>query len=163
MNNVTISNGKPEDAETLAHIKQVIWLTTYQNTELGITPEDILAKDFLCKERSAKRAEHMAVDDGINFPLVARVDGQIAGYGRAVKSEENEIVTLYLLPEWQGKGIGSKLLQQLLNWLGDDSVIFGVVSYNKKATRFYEKFAFDSANQCSMTSLLFPAANIYPR
>lgn len=164
MSIITLSKGVPHDAETLAEIKQRIWLDTYQNKDLGINAQDMYDKDFLCKERIAKRAEHMQVDDGINYTLVARDGDQIVGYGRAVKgSKHNEIVTLYILPEWQNNGIGTKLLQHLLDWLGNErDVVLGVVPYNDKAIRFYEKFGFRQGKEIPHDKPVFPSGKDLP-
>lgn len=160
----TIHLAKPENAKTLAQIKERIWLGTYQNEKLGINAADIRAKDFLCQERIAKRAEHMAVNDGVNYTLIARSDDQIVGYGRAVRGEKiNKIATLYILPEWQRKGIGSKLLLQLLDWLRNDrDVMLGVVGYNTKAIRFYEKFGFKLGKKISHDEPTFPSGKDLP-
>lgn len=161
---ITIRRARSEDAEALSRIKLQIWLDTYQNMDLGISSKDIRAKDFLCKERIARRAEHMSVDDGINYTLVASTTTKIVGYGRAVKGDTwDEIVTLYVLPEWQGKGIGSKLLTDLLIWLGPDrNVTLGVVLYNKKAIRFYKKFGFQQGKQVQHGKPTFPTGKDLP-
>lgn len=161
---ITIVKAEPEDAETLAQIKQRVWLTTYQNKDLSITEEEILSKDFLCPQRIAKRAEHMGKVDGINHTLVARNGTEVAGYGRAVKGENyNEIVTLYVLPEWQGQGIGTMLIKELLTWLDDGKDIsLGVVPYNAQAIRFYKKFGFKLGNIIPHSSPVFPSGKDLP-
>jgi GNAT superfamily N-acetyltransferase len=161
---ISIAKAEPNDAEDLSRIKQCIWLNTYQNKEFGITAEDIFAKDFLCKERISKRAEHMSVVDGINYTLVAKVGPQIVGYGRAFKSKKiNEIVTLYVIPKRQGQGIGSALLKDLLRWLGDHKAVrLGVVLYNEKAIRFYEKFGFKAGNLVCHDKPTFPSGRDLP-
>ncbi|MGI8419045.1 MAG: GNAT family N-acetyltransferase [Candidatus Levyibacteriota bacterium] len=161
---ITIAKAVPQDAQTLARIKQRIWLDTYQNKELRINADDIFAKDFLCKERIAKRAEHMQVNDGINYTLVARAGEHIVGYGRAIKGDEfDEIATLYILPEWQSMGIGSDLLSHLLEWLGGNrDVKLGVVQYNLKAIRFYEKFCFTLGKKISHAELTFSSGKDLP-
>jgi GNAT superfamily N-acetyltransferase len=161
---ISITIAKSEDARTLAQIKQRIWLDTYLNEELGITADDVYAKDFLCEERIAKRAEHMSRDDGVNRTLAARIDERIVGYGRAVKGETaDEIVTLYVLPEWQGMGVGSLLLRHLLEWLGGrHPVKLGVVPYNAKAIRFYEKFGFGLGKQIPHQLPVFPSGTDLP-
>ncbi len=161
---ISIVKAIPDDAGALSRIKQCIWLDTYQNQEFGITAEDIFAKDFLCKERVAKRADHMHVVDGINHTLVAKAGPQIVGYGRVVKTKKiNEIVTLYIVPEWQGQGIGSALLKELLGWLGNHKdVRLGVVLYNEKAIHFYEKFGFKRGNAVYHDKPTFPSGRDLP-
>lgn len=48
-----------------------------------------------------------------------------------------------MLPGYQRQGIGKRLMELGLKWLGNDRDIYvNVVSYNDKAIRFYEKFGF---------------------
>ena len=68
----------------------------------------------------------------------------MVSYSSAAKSDNaNKITSVYLLPKFQGKGIGTMLLQQALDWLGNEKdVTLGVVPYNQSAIRFYEKSGF---------------------
>ena len=159
-----ITKAIASDAEALSNIKLAIWLDTYLNEELNITAEDIYAKDFLCKERIATRAAHMEVDDGINYTLVARIDTQIVGYGRVTRGDVfDEVATLYVLPQWQGMKIGTRLMRQLLSWLGDDHVVkVGVVLYNKKAIKFYQKFNFKLGEIVNHDNPVFPSGKDLP-
>lgn len=45
--------------------------------------------------------------------LVASVDGQIIGFGRIDVDAVEQVKWLYLLPEFQGVGVGSKILERL--------------------------------------------------
>jgi ribosomal protein S18 acetylase RimI-like enzyme len=50
---------------------------------------------------------------------------------------------LYVAPKFQGQGIGSKLLQSALEWLGPKKDVFlHVLSYNQNAIDLYERFGF---------------------
>lgn len=60
-------------------------------------------------------------------------------------AEFGEIVSLYLLPEYMGKGYGKILLQaaiRQLNDLGYQNIFLWVLAENKNAIHFYEKFGF---------------------
>jgi len=47
---------------------------------------------------------------------VADVDGKIVGFSMADKSN-GRLYALYILPEWEGMGIGKQLLQEAEQWL----------------------------------------------
>lgn len=55
---------------------------------------------------------------------------------------------MYVAPEAQGKGVGSKLMNQVLDWYGRDQDIYlEVVSYNQNAINFYKRFGFRRLTQ----------------
>ena len=161
---MTITEANPEDARTLAYIKQITWLTSYTNEEYGITEADVKSKEFECEKLIHNRVQHLEADRTANQTWVAREKAEIAGYCRAVKGDEfNEIVTLYLLPKWQSKGVGSRLLRRALEWLGDDKdVVLGVVQYNENAIRFYEKFGFELGERIHHDAPTFPSGKDLP-
>jgi ribosomal protein S18 acetylase RimI-like enzyme len=44
---------------------------------------------------------------------------------------------------YHGKGVGDELMTHALCWMGDQAdVTLGVIYYNERAIRFYEKFGF---------------------
>jgi ribosomal protein S18 acetylase RimI-like enzyme len=54
-----------------------------------------------------------------------------------------EIDWLIVAPEWQGKGVALRLMEQALAWLGDGvPVQLGVVHFNGRAIAFYKKLGF---------------------
>ena len=62
-----------------------------------------------------------------------------------IKQDEHEnlIQALYVLPHYQNKGVGKRLLQTALDWFGHTKeVVLNVASYNEKAIAFYRAFGF---------------------
>lgn len=58
------------------------------------------------------------------------------------------MISLYLLPEYMGKGYGKRLLETAvkeLGKLGYAEVFLWVLEENKRARRFYERFGFSPA------------------
>ncbi len=69
---------------------------------------------------------------------VCKIDNQIVGFAIADLIEEN-IWALFLLPEFEGKGIGKKLQRIMLDWYfasGKEFVWLGT-SPNTRAEKFY--------------------------
>jgi ribosomal-protein-alanine acetyltransferase len=85
----------------------------------------------------------------LNFPdffLVAEFEGKVVGYISAVLEKDCcHIYSLAVLPDFRGKGIGSSLLNELLNKLKEiniKKVFLEVKTNNMVAIKLYEKFNF---------------------
>ncbi|MFT5280588.1 MAG: ribosomal protein S18 acetylase RimI-like enzyme [Flavobacteriaceae bacterium] len=62
--------------------------------------------------------------------------------------KNNEIRAIYILPKYQGQGIGKKLLGQSFDFLkSDKDIIVHVVTYNKNAIEFYIKNGFKKTEE----------------
>jgi ribosomal protein S18 acetylase RimI-like enzyme len=109
-------------------------------------------------QRSALYRELLAKPDTVL--LLADEDGRLVGYGLAhvMPAEETwvadtwvtgprigEIESLGVLPEHRGRGIGSRLLEELdeaLREAGVTDVILGALAGNSAAIRLYERHGF---------------------
>ncbi len=88
--------------------------------------------------------------------LVAVEGGHIVGTSGFCKSrwehygKYGEIVSVYLLPEYMGKGYGSALLSRAaeeLKKLGFQDILLWVLEGNTRAKRFYEKHGFSPTEE----------------
>jgi len=152
---ITIERAVPDDAATICDIRDRAWLETYPNTELGITVDDIRInakgrRGEFVPRRIAYLKERFAKDDGTGMTtFVAKVGGKVVGYidPRIDELNRRRIGAIYVLPEAQGMGVGSKLMRQVLDLYGRDQDIFlEVVSYNQNAIDFYTRFGFEQTD-----------------
>ena len=76
--------------------------------------------------------------------LVASADGIIVGTSKLKKgAERNEMHTIYILPEFQGKGLGRALFAESLAWFDKNKDIqIDTAVYNYQAIKFYEGLGF---------------------
>lgn len=80
--------------------------------------------------------------------LIANVDGKIAAattYGPARRSDYTgmgEVYSLYVLPEFQGQGIGKQILELAMEDLEQDTIYILAASNNVHARNFYESMGF---------------------
>lgn len=61
-----------------------------------------------------------------------------------------EIISIYLLPEYIGKGCGTRLLRAAvdsLRQMGFDQIFLYVLEENQRARQFYEKFGFEPSGK----------------
>lgn len=142
----TIRSATQQDCQALGEIYCHSWKTAYRD----LLPEEFLAS--LTPEGSEPRwidsRTTLVVTDGTKPIGVTKVGpsrwDEFEGYG--------EIMTLYLLPEYQGKGFGKILLQNAIERLldlGYRRVHLWVIEDNQSARQFYESkgFSLNGAKQ----------------
>ena len=129
----TIRRARPADAGAIAKVH----VETWHNTYAGIIPDGILLG--LTEAGQARSwARHFRADPGQT--LVATDDtGTVVGFGSSGRSSsgvapyEGEVFTLYVLPDFQGQGIGRALLMALfaeLRGAGLNAALIWVLAQN---------------------------------
>lgn len=152
---IQIEKATPADAEAIMTIKRDAWRDAYINEKLSITTEDIDKKfgDIQVAIENWQRGIATETDEGQKQTFVARRDGKVVGYTSPETDDgQKRIGALYVAPGNQGNGIGTKLLQQAVDWHGRNQDIYAhVVSHNHNAVAFYEQFGFEK------TGVVIPA------
>lgn len=138
----TIRKASPGDAAVIARIYTETWRDTYA----GMIPDRILL-GMSDQRHAALWARNLRNNRRREAAIVAEDDGPgIIGFGSCgpVKEQKlgaaGEIYTLYVLPDFQGLGIGKRLLAALFKTLvdrGQDSALIWVLSQNP-ARFFYQ-------------------------
>ena len=143
---VVITSAKPDDAWNIVNVLHKTWLATYPNEELGITKEGIEEsyKESFTEENLNKLANKIAQALGNEKRLVARVGDDIVGVVTIVRNNENnQLRTIYVLPEFQGLGIGKKMWEEAKKFCDSTKdIIVQVVTYNQNTIEFYKKLGF---------------------
>ena len=154
--NIDIVTAHSDDAESICRIRDEAWIDAYPNPELGISQQDIELnargpENRFLINRLKHLKQELANPGKRDYPLfVAKQNGKVVGFVNPEIDEKGHktISQIYIEPSFQGKGLGSLLLQKALNILGtDDDIYLTVISYNQKAINFYEKFGFVKTNK----------------
>ncbi len=142
---ITISKPKPEDAEAIHNVMKTSWYETYPNKEVGVTKEDgDLSYPPEVEEKQIQVLCHRAENpNGTDISLVAKKGDRVVGFIRLKISETStDLVSLYIDPEYTGKGVGTQLWHEAYKNLQSGNPIYvEVVSYTK-AKDFYTKLGF---------------------
>ena len=143
---IEIGPATVEDVPGLQAVWHKTWLATYPNEKAGITVEDIedRYKDAYSEERMEKRREQIRNPEPGSTFLAAREGERIIGLCRVLASpDRNKLGAIYVLPGYQGKGIGRKLWKEAEKFLDLSKDTFvEVVEYNENAIGFYKKLGF---------------------
>ena len=147
---VEVREATLDDVIGLVYVQATTWIKDFQSPENGITEADLRSIDFHHKVRdwqhlilSANYRVWVAArpDEIVGF-IAARPD-EIVGFIAARKDETAaEIYEQCILPAYQRHGIGSKLLEQAISWIGQLPTTLRIISYNQKGVAFYKKHGF---------------------
>lgn len=127
-----------DDRRAVSRVYEQSWRHAYA----GIVPEDYL--DAIPCGRWAD-----VLDTPGRHSLLCIVEGEIVGTSSFSASryeqfgDAGEVISLYVLPEYAGKGYGTALLRAALaglQGLGFDEAFLWVLEDNAGARRFYERF-----------------------
>ena len=131
----------PADSrERISKIYENSWRYAYK----GIIPQDYL--DAIPEGRWVKNFDIPGWST-----MVCVENGEYIGTSSFCRSrfeqypDSGEVISIYLLPEYMGKGYGSKLLEIVMNELenqGFTEVFLWVLEENTTARQFYEKHGF---------------------
>ncbi|MEM8838539.1 MAG: GNAT family N-acetyltransferase [Pseudomonadota bacterium] len=136
---IDIHRADISEAPEIAEVHLASWRAAYR----GIIPHKAL------EQMIARRGEkwwRRAISRGTHV-LVVDFNGTIAGYATVGINRartlpyEGEIYEIYLLPEFQGVGLGKQLFKKAQKALADYSLkssVLWVLAENEQARRFYE-------------------------
>lgn len=139
---MNIRKANLKDAKGIAKVHVDSWRTTYRN----ILPDNFL-QSLSYDQRTESWKQNFS--DESNYIYVAENnDGDIIGFGTCGKRETNKVnnsgdlTSIYLLEEFQGKGIGKKLMKQLFKQFEklDFNKVFVEVLEDNKTRFFYEYY-----------------------
>ena len=141
MNDILIRKALMKDCKELAQVKRKVWETTYR----GIYP-DVKLDNYDFKKQE-KKFQDIVNNHEINLYVITD-NNKIIGYMsegqpcRPFGNYQQEIGLLYILKEFQGKGIGKKLFQLAYDSIknkGYKNFFVSCNKYNYGSQEFYKK------------------------
>ena len=135
-----------DDLFEISNIYEKSWKYAYRN---------IIPQDFLDSIPAGRWADRV-IAEGI-YSLVLTKGSVMVGTASFCRSRwqeysgYGEIISIYLLPEYIGKGCGGPLLRACLEELkkmGFERILLWVLEDNHRARKFYEKYGFTFSGDC---------------
>jgi GNAT superfamily N-acetyltransferase len=143
---IKILRAKPTDAKAIEEVYYKTWLATYPDNKYGVTIDDIkhIYRNRNNTEELMKKQKIMAATRKEFKRFVAKSGDKIVGLCNiTVDSDKNQLNAIYILPKYQGKGIGKMFwnkIHKLFNL--KNKTIVHVAEYNTNAIEFYKKLGF---------------------
>lgn len=138
-----IRDMKKKDSKLVQKVARTSWHSTYE----GIIPRKI-QDNFLNLAYSDEMMKRR-LKNSIMF--VAEVEGEVIGFANYSPVNNNgmtELTAIYLYPAYQGKGIGTALLDEGIQRLqGVKEIHLNVEKNNKIGMNFYETKGFKVASE----------------
>lgn len=150
---VTIRGASPTDADLLAELGRRTFEETFSADNTREDMEAYVASAFSVAQQAADLADPAAIF------LIAEVDGAAAGYARlhpgklaagVAGAKPIELIRLYVLREWLGRGVGEALMRACLDHArsaGYETIWLGVWERNARAQAFYIKWQFRAVGE----------------
>ena len=144
MNDIIIRESIESDYTTITDISIIGWRHAYR----GMLEQELL--DSLSFEEILERKKKWFSGEG-HCSIVAVIEGAVVGFcdfgvSRRPEYGPGEIKAIYLLPQYQGRGVGKLIMQSAMSKLREYNLIpFSVstLEQNIAAQKFYEKLGFD--------------------
>ncbi len=136
-----------DDIEEIFSVRVKIWLKVYPSESYGVRRENLIEK-FSHREKYLKKLREKINSHGkTRQGWVVLIQDRIVGFAEVfIEDEITNLETIYVLPEYQGMGIGKALLHKAFEFSQGrsiDKMVVKVVGYNKNAIAFYEKMGFN--------------------
>jgi len=145
---IAIRTAKPQDAAGIARVRVTTWKIAYR----GLIPQEILDQQDIGVDtlRFQEILSNLPAGRNTFVAEVAESQGQpaeIAGFASCGTERDSdpeysgELYALYVLPEFQGRGIGRRLVQAAADFLKGQNhqrMVIYVLRDNLPSRKFYE-------------------------
>ena len=160
---ITISFPKPIDAEGMVEVIKSSWYATYITPEIGVTKEDIDAVYTQSEKKQIKAFQKRAESPQENdFTFVAKENDRVIGIIRLVIMDEHiRVRTVYVHPDFTGKGIGTMLWNEAQKYMPPDKNLIAFPAKHTKSIDWYKKIGFSETGEEKVDSEAMPISGIH--
>lgn len=139
---VEIRTAESDDVSVVQRVARTTWYHTYRDSIPERVREEFVGQAY-SHDSLRQRIES-------NVFIVALQDGRIVGFAdfRPLSKTHVELAAIYVLPEMQGRGIGTRLLRAgVERFPSGTTFVLRVERDNAPAQRFYETHGFRKSGE----------------
>lgn len=135
-----IRRATKEDSLNIASVAIATWVDTY-----GTDGMNGIYSGYILERFSPVNISKLI---SANFAIVAETDFGIVGYAivSIPKDKKCEIETVYILPRFQGVGVGKALMDKIIS-SHKNKLWLKCADYNPQALSFYRKYGFTETGE----------------
>jgi ribosomal protein S18 acetylase RimI-like enzyme len=144
---IAIRRWRQTDFQAIRDIAWTTWLASYSSfvpeSDLRWFLDEFYSDEMLMRFFNTRNA----------VTFIAARGSAAVGYAKAYLNENDDkfyIASLYVIPQYQGKGIGGRLMEaseEYARSLGKDEVWLGVMEQNVPALAWYKKLGFQFVHE----------------
>jgi ribosomal protein S18 acetylase RimI-like enzyme len=140
---ITVREAKPSDLTQYTDLLQRTYQLAYTNESIGLT-KDCFSKEVFKTQNTQEYLKSKITRSTDHKTRLAIVDNKIAG-SITLSYNENfcELSGFYVLPEFQGKGIGSRLFKLAIERSNNTPITLDTYAHNIKTIEIYKRWGFE--------------------
>ncbi len=140
--NISIRPARVSDLKDYTSMMQQTYVHAYVDDSIGLTENCFSVEVFASPDTQAYLRSKL-VSSQAQQSWLAENDVQIAG-GIVIedKGETCELTGFYVLPHFQGQGIGKKLWQKALQFAKNKDITLDIYAHNKATIEVYKHWGF---------------------
>ncbi|OGY25658.1 MAG: hypothetical protein A2Z24_00950 [Candidatus Woykebacteria bacterium RBG_16_44_10] len=139
---ISIRIASKRDLKDYTDLLQRTYQVAYTDEKIGLTKERFSKEVFATPHTQSYLKSNLVVNDKQKTWLAFLDSNLVGSITITDKSEECELRGFYVTPQYQGKGIGKKLWNLVLDFAGDKDIVLDLYSHNRKTIEMYKKWGF---------------------
>ena len=148
MSEISIIDASPERLKEYTRFLQPCYVGAYVSNELGLTEDCFSTEVFNTPDTQQYLRSHLVNSEAQKTYLaIANVgdNEQLIGCITVERLDEEtgEIKGFYVAPNLQGTGLGTKLYETALNFLGPRAIVLDTYCHNENPIEIYKHWGFE--------------------
>jgi len=141
--NLIIRQARPDDLFEYTDLLQKTYQDAYVNDEIGLTIDCFSPEVFNTPDTQDYLRSNLIVNDKQKCWL-AFVESKMVGAVTIVERDSDyELRGFYVATEFQGKGIGRKLWEKVLEGIKNKDIVLDIYTHNTRSIKIYNKWGFE--------------------
>jgi len=140
---IFIRQARPTDLSAYTTMIQQTDQKTYTNDSLGLTKECFSEEVFSSEDTQTYLKSKLAIADNKQTWVAVTKNIVLGSVTIEDKGDSYELSGFYVLPKYQGMGMGKQLWAKALEFANDKDITLDIYSHNTKTIDIYKNWGFE--------------------